>query len=708
MSYEPRSTHQIRTDGNRLASERSLYLRQHGHNPIDWFAWGEEARLRAKSEDKPIFLSIGYASCHWCHVMEKEVFEVDAIAAFMNDHFVCIKVDREERPDLDAVYMEAVQRLTGGGGWPMSVFLTPTLRPFYGGTYFPPEQFLLLAERIDEVFRIQREDVERQGHSLASAIANLPRAGSSGVPATELLEGAIAQARAQFDDAWGGFRGRMKFPTPIRWHFLLHGWRKTGNEHVGRMCRSTLDAMLAGGIRDHVGGGFHRYTVDPTWLVPHFEKMLYDNAQIANLLLEASAVFNEPRYADAAADTLDFLLREMTDDQGGLFASFDADSGGHEGSYYVWTPEELKAVAGDRDGAVLASVFGATQEGNFEGSNVLTRRASCDDVAAKHAIATCEVEAIVSRWNPALRETRNGRARPGLDRKVVASWNGLALSALASAAQLLENPRWLHAAQQLAAFLLRVHLTPDGHLLRASNEGVAQGNGILDDYANVAAGLIDLHQATGEVQYLAQAGKLADIMIREFALPPLGFALTAKDAEAPLGRNVELFDSVEPSGNASALQVLLRMSALTGDQSLRKIVEETLRSHGDRLRQASLEMSWSVDAAVLLEGPLYLVVIAGDASDPRTQALTRAFHKLDPSHAVLVRVPAEGAGDSLAKLSPPCAGKTAIDGVPAAYVCEHGTCQRPTVSPEELRAQLMMGWSGGRFSTSTRSIPPIE
>jgi hypothetical protein len=683
-----RTPAQIRSEGNRLASERSLYLQQHAHNPIDWYPWGPEALGRASAEDKPLFLSIGYASCHWCHVMEHEVFEHDEVAAFMNEHFVCIKVDREERPDLDAVYMEAVQMLSGGGGWPMSVFLTPSLQPFFGATYIPRDRFLSLAARIHEVFLHRRDELEQQAKAVSSAIAAEQASMSEAVLDAALIDQVAQQGWELFDETYGGFRARMKFPTPLRWAFLLHHFRKNGDEASGRKLRQTLDAMLSGGLRDHVGGGFHRYTVDPTWLVPHFEKMLYDNAQLASLYLEASYVFASDKYAEVARDTLQFMLREMLEPGGALCASFDADSGGHEGSFYVWTPAELQQVAGPDDGPVLAALLGATHEGNFEGSNVLTRTAEPRQVASRFGRSPQEVEAMFERWRPALLQARSKRTAPGRDGKVVASWNGLAIAAFSQAHGVLGDDEWLHAARRAADYLWSVHRREDGLLLRASNDGVPTGHGVLDDYAFLAWGLLELHQASGEALHAERARWLIDQAIEQFSLPAGGFYFTGKSTDAPLGRKELTGDAVEPSGQAVMLQCMLRLAALTGERSYLALVEDGLRAHAHLMRAAGMEMAWWADAALRLRGPYHEVVVAGD--EP---GLARAVLQSWPPHAALLRVGPAGPEEETAARFPPTAGKVARGGVSTAYVCQFGSCQAPTTDAAALMRQLMEGWS---------------
>ena len=678
---------------NHLADEISLYLLQHAHNPIDWYAWCEEALQRARDEDKPIFLSIGYASCHWCHVMEHEVFEKEDVAAFMNEHFISIKVDREERPDLDATYMQAVQMLTGSGGWPMSVFLTPDLQPFFGGTYFPHEAFLQLTERVIDVFRSRRSDVDQQ----ASAVAGAIRGSLDGTPAgsfdESLLDHAVREAQASYDPRSGGFRTRMKFPTPVRWHYMLRRYRKTGDGEVAGMVRGTLDHMAAGGIRDHLAGGFHRYTVDDIWLVPHFEKMLYDNAQMASLYVEAGVVFGRPDYLDVARETLDFLLREMRDPDGGIYASFDADSGGQEGTYYVWSVDEIVEVAGPRDGPVLADLLGATKSGNFEGKNVLSRQNPIEQVAADHGTDVGSVRECFERHRPALLAARAQRTPPRLDEKVVTAWNGLAIQALARAGLALNEPRYVDAAAKTADFLLRVHRRPDGSLLRASNDGVAANDGIIDDYGSVAVGLLDVYQATGDIAYLRHARQVVDFAVPRFWREEGGFHLTSVDTRSPLGRRFDPFDNVEPSGNAMMLDALLRLAMLTGREDDRKRVRGSLEAMAEVMRQAGLEMAGWLEVGQRWLGPAYEVVIAGDEAEPSTQRLQAVLRSAMPSHACWGTVPSGGLEGTHAEDLPPAAGKTAAGGQTAGYVCTLGTCQTPTRDPEALIAQVMRGWT---------------
>ena len=680
----PRTPQEIMRDGNHLINEPSVYLQQHAHNPLDWYPWGEEAIAKARAEDKPIFLSIGYSSCHWCHVMEHEVFEHIDVAEFMNEHFVCIKVDREERPDLDSVYMEAVQMITGRGGWPMSVFLTPDLKPFHGGTYFPKDHFMQLTRQIVTVYKEKRGDLEAQSRQIAETIGRASAAASTdgSIPTDKGISAAVAKGKDSYDPVNAGFNQSQKFPTPVKWRFLLHEYRRRGDEDLAEMIVATLEAMQGGGIYDHVGGGFHRYTVDPDWTVPHFEKMLYDNGQLAGLFLEAGVVFGRDDFTATGLDVCDFLLRDMRGKKGGIYASYDADSGGEEGTYYIWSRADITAAVGETDGPALADVLGITEQGNFEhsGSSVLTRR------------STPDVDKLFDRHRDTLRKVRSKRTPPGLDKKVVTSWNGLAIASLAQAYAVTGDKKYLDGARKAADFLLDEHRNDDGSLLRASSEGRTSGEGILDDYAFFADGLLEIYQVSGEVKYLKAARELIDLARTEFGREEGGFYMASSRVDSPLGRRVDYFDSVIPSGMAVMFTDLIKLSALTGETKYLNEVKADLGRWSDLLDRAGLEMAWWFDAAARVNGPYHDVVIAGDSGDPATDALARAILGQLPASAVVSFIPAKGAGKDLLALAPALDGKTALNGAATAYVCEFGVCQAPTTDPDQMREQMLRGW----------------
>ncbi|TFG87600.1 MAG: thioredoxin domain-containing protein, partial [Gemmatimonadales bacterium] len=660
----------IREHGNHLLDEPSLYLQQHSHNPLDWYPWGTEALERARRQDKPIFLSIGYSSCHWCHVMEHEVFEHDDVAEFMNRFFICIKVDREERPDLDRVYMAAVQMMTGRGGWPMSVFLTPDLKPFHGGTYYPHDDFLQVVQRITEIYREDRPGLEQQAAQVADRITS----GSFGLVSAdpdgtrpvgrEVIDVAVQQAKQSFDPVHGGFLQRQKFPTPVKWRFLLHEYRRGGDPQLGEMIAKTCGALSGGGIYDHVGGGFHRYTVDDDWTVPHFEKMPYDNGQLAGLLLEAGVALERSDFIAAGTDVLDFLLDDMRAESGGFFGSFDADSGGLEGSYYVWSRREIAEVAGPVDGPALADLLGVDERGNFEdsGRSVLTLRidrAGLAEIAARHGRSAEELGALFAKHRPALRAARDQRTPPGKDPKIVTSWNGLAIAALAQGYAVTGEEKYLSGARKAADFLLAEHRRADGNLMRASSGGRARGEGVLDDYAYLADALLELYQVSGRTPYLAAAGELVDFALAEFGRPEGGFFLSRQGQDAPLGRTVDAFDSVEPSGIAVMLGNRVKLSAITGRPDYRDRAQADLEQLLPFLQKGGLELAWWLDAVLKLQGPFYDVAIAGDPGRPETAEMIRALLSQLPAGAVLSRIPATGPSDELLALAPALAGKTA-------------------------------------------------
>jgi len=694
---EPRTPAVVRAEGNHLKDESSLYLQQHAHNPIDWYPWGDEALRRAKEQDLPIFLSIGYSSCHWCHVMEEEVFEQDDVATFMNRNFVCIKVDREERPDIDATYMHAVQLITGRGGWPLSVFLTSDLNPFFGGTYFPHDAFVELVHKVHDVYQTQRADLDQQGKMLSERVSALPviKPGTAETPIDEERIATVAsQAEINFDAKYGGFKGKQKFPTPVRWQFLLHYYRKSGDRKYANMTALTLEAMAAGGIYDHVGGGFHRYSTDNKWIVPHFEKMLYDNAQLASLYLEAGAVLERPDFLSVGTDVLDFLIREMRGDEGAFYSSFDADSGGEEGTYYVWTPADIERAVGAEDGPVLAELLRVHEPGNFESNqNVITRNTDLAVVATDFDRDRSDLDGMFHRYREQLRTYRAERVAPGLDRKIVTAWNGLTISALAQAFMVTGLQHYRDAAVQAAAYIWRVHRTADGQLTRASNDGRPSGRAILDDYVCLAAAYLDLFQITNDPDDLSRCIELVEQVRADFGVEQGGWYMTAASADTPIGRRIDMYDSVEPSGNSVMLQTLVRLAAMTGETVYRDDAARTLTRYSGLLSSAALEMSGWFDAASKLAGPYYDVVIAGDPGDPLARELIAATLATVPANAVIASVPAGGAQGRLLELAPALADKPARDGQATAYVCEYGTCQAPTSETVKLRAQMLVGWA---------------
>ena len=630
---------------NRLAGETSPYLLQHAENPVDWHPWGEEAFARARAEDKPILLSIGYAACHWCHVMERESFEDETTAALMNEQFVNVKVDREERPDVDAVYMEAVQSLTGQGGWPMTMFLTPDGEPFFGGTYYPPEprhglpSFRQLLAAVGEAYRDRRDDVAAQA---ATLVESLQRSGRTPPSSEPLTSGLFAEAervlRAQYDPEWGGFGRAPKFPPASTIELLLR-------RGVFDLALGTLDGMRTGGMYDLVGGGFHRYSVDTQWLVPHFEKMLYDNALLVPAYLHAWVLTGEASYRSVVEDTIEYVLRELRLDGGGFASAQDADTEGVEGLTFTWTAEELEGAIGPGRGQLLQP---------FEhGRSILRGRLSADERSA-------------------LFELRERRPKPLRDDKAIAAWNGLMLAALAESGRRLERADWLDAARGLAGFLLGP-LSDGGRLHRTWRNGVAKGTGYLEDYANVAHGLYELHVATGELRWLHEAHRLARLAVELHGDEELGgFFLTPSDGEALVARQKDLDDNPTPSGNSMLAFVLLRLARVWGDDELERRAVGVLRLVRDVIPRAPSAFGWALCALDLhLSPPRELAIVGG----PDSEVARAALRGLDANAVV-----AFGPGEDV----PLLAGKTLVDGRPAVYVCERFACRAPVTEPDQL------------------------
>ena len=615
---------------NKLAGETSPYLLQHARNPVDWHPWGPEALARSKAEDKPIFLSIGYSACHWCHVMEHESFENPAIAALMNEHFVNVKVDREERPDLDQIYMTAVQAMTSHGGWPMSVFLTPDLKPFYGGTYFPPTDsrgmpgFPRVLLGVHQAWVERRDDVLRSAGEMTDQLRSMGSvpAGQGGMDFAVLDEAARALLRA-FDPRHGGFGAAPKFPHPMDLRVLLRQHARTGDAHALHAVRHTLEKMARGGIYDHLGGGFARYSTDESWLVPHFEKMLYDNALLASAYLEAYQATGDPEYARVVRETLDYVLGRMTGPEGGLYSTEDADSEGVEGKYYVWTVSELQSVLGAERAKEFAYVYDVTAHGNWEDHNILNQPKPLDQAAKMLGRNEAELRSDLAEDRARLLAVRDRRIPPGKDTKVLTSWNGLMLAALAEGARVLKDERYLHAAEKAAAFLLDRMRTESGRLLHTYKDGQARLNAYLDDYSNLIDGLTRLFEVTGEPRWIEAALDLSRVLIEEFADPDQGgFFYTGKSHEALIARQKDAYDNATPSGNAMAATALLRLGALTGRDDLTEAGRATLRSVQVVMEKAPTAAGQSLIALDFLLAPAreFAVIAGADPAEFRRRA----------------------------------------------------------------------------------------
>ena len=678
---------------NQLINETSPYLLQHAHNPVDWYPWGEEALRRAREEDKPILLSIGYSACHWCHVMERESFEDPEIAAMMNEHFISIKVDREERPDLDSLYMNAVQALTGSGGWPMTVFLTPDGRPFYGGTYFPPVDrggmpgFPKVMLGVADTYRGRRGDVVQATQQLVSHLQHLAQVPRSLDPLTpDVLHQAYQQLAQSFDFEHGGFGAAPKFPQPMVYEFVLRYYHLTKSPRGLEMVEMTLQKMAYGGIYDQIGGGFHRYSTDPYWLVPHFEKMLYDNALLSRLYLHVYQATGNPLYRRIVEETLDYVLREMTDASGGFYSTQDADSEGVEGKFFVWTPPEIESVLGTGLASLVSGYFGVTESGNFEEKNILNVPIGPESFATEAGVGPEELEAAIVRARPLLLEQRERRVHPARDEKVLSAWNGLMVRSFAEAASILRREDYLKAAEANASFLLR-ELRQDGRLLRTYKDGRASLKGYLEDYAFVADGLLALYEAGFDRRWLDRARSLADDMVELFRDGDQdGFYDTGEDHEALIVRPRDLFDNATPCGSSVAVDVLLHLSVLTGDGEYARRGAGVLRSMQQHMARAPMGMGhWLCALDFYLSTPKE-VAIVGDRSAPSTQALLEVLYGRYLPNKVVA-----GSDSGLEQDHPEIPllqGRGAIDGQPTAYVCQNYVCQLPVTEPEALASQL--------------------
>jgi uncharacterized protein len=653
---------------NRLARETSPYLLQHRDNPVDWFPWGEEARARACELDRPILLSVGYSACHWCHVMERESFEDAETAAYMNEHFVCVKVDREERPDVDALYMEAVQAFSGHGGWPMTVFCDPEGVPFYAGTYFPPDEsrgmpsFRMVMEAVVDAFGGRRDELARQAARMRARLGAIGAVEArEGSPGEELLDAAIEALRASADQARGGFGGAPKFPPSAALELLLARGERA---HVER----TLDAMMAGGIYDQLGGGFARYSVDAAWRVPHFEKMLYDNALLARAYLHGWQALGHERYRRICQETLDWALREMRGPEGGFYAALDADSEGEEGRFYVWTPAQLREALGE-DAAAAIDFFGVTEAGNFEGRNVLHRAGGA---------AAPEPDGLEAARR-ALLAARGGRVRPGLDDKRLAAWNALMLAALAEAGAALGRADYLDAARRCADFVLGEMRDEEGRLLRTYKHGGARLNAYLEDHAFLLEALLTLYEASFEARWFEAAKALAQTTIARFGDAERGgFFSTSSDHEALIARRKEIGDHPIPSGNSAIAFGLLRLAALSGERSYEQRAEGVFRLFAPAASRQPEAFAHLLRALDFHLSPTVEVALIGDDLS-ELAAVVRSEHR---PHQVLAGGP-EGSA-----VPPLLADRPAVDDRPTAYVCEHFACKAPVTDPEAL-AELL-------------------
>jgi len=680
---------------NRLASETSPYLLQHKDNPVDWYPWGPEAIERAKAEDKPIFLSIGYSACHWCHVMEHESFENDEIAALMNEKFVNIKVDREERPDLDHIYMNAVQMMTGRGGWPMSVFLTPDLEPFYGGTYWPPHGrmgipgFVQVIAAIDEGWRTRRKQVNEQGARLTQHLREFEIGKRSDAgPSMELLQTAAAKLQREFDTVHGGFGSQPKFPHSMALQFMLRVWHRTGRGGLLDMVRLNLDKMAQGGIYDHLGGGFARYSVDERWLVPHFEKMLYDNALLTGAYLDGYLATGESKYACVVKETLDYVLNYMTDERGAFHSTEDADSEGEEGKFYVWTPDEVKRVLGEECGERFCYVYDVSETGNFEGKNILNLPKTIEQCAKLKGWDPEPLRAELAESRRKLLEIRDRRVRPGKDDKVLVSWNALMIESMARAAGVLDEPRYLQAAAGAAEFVLREMSRDDGRLLHCWRHGQAKLDAYLDDYAYLINSLVTLYEADFDERWIDEAVRLADIVLEHFADREAGgFFYTADDHERLITRNKEMDDSDVPSGNSMAATALLRLGKLCGRDDYMEAARSVVDLAVGVMDRLPLGMGQMLVAADMVLGSMPEIAVVGDKTGQDTApAISDLRKRFIPRRVVACRSPKETGGS--AALDPLFSGKESVQAEPTVFLCDNFACEAPVAGTQAVTELL--------------------
>ena len=681
---------------NHLAQETSPYLLQHKDNPVDWYPWGEEALQKAKAEQKPIFLSIGYSACHWCHVMEHESFENPEIAALMNEHFVSIKVDREERPDLDEIYMNAVQLMTGQGGWPMSVFLTPDLKPFYGGTYFPPHDmygrpgFVRVLSGVARAFREQRQEIEESAEQM---VENLQHSFAVSGADAEIQEGLIERACREmirrFDERYGGFGGAPKFPHSMDIALLLRYARRTGDAEAQRMAGFSLERMARGGIYDQVGGGFHRYATDERWLIPHFEKMLYDNALLAKTYCEAWQFTKHIYFKKVVKETLDYVLREMTSPEGGFYSTQDADSEGEEGKYFVWTPEEIFNVLGEEKGKIACRYYGVETGGNFEhGSSVLSIPNEDGVVEKLFEITSEALVQIIKETNCKLFARRAQRVKPGRDEKVLTDWNGLMISAMAFAGNALGEKRYVEAAEKAAELLLKkLWDRYRTRLLHVYKDEKAHTDGFLSDYANVVLALLDTYEASQNAKWLLEAETIARAMIERFWDEQDGaFFFTGHGQENLIARSKNAMDNALPSGNSIAILCLLRLAEMTGKEEYREKGMISLRVFSLMMDHVPVGFTQMLSALDFHLAPPKEIVLAGESEESVGEMKAAIFGEFIPNKVVLYATNAQR--EALGRFTTIVEGKTAIKGTVTAYVCENYSCRQPVTTVASLKQEL--------------------
>ncbi|MDR3567274.1 MAG: thioredoxin domain-containing protein [Syntrophobacteraceae bacterium] len=679
---------------NRLAGEKSPYLLQHAENPVEWYPWGEEAFRKARSEDKPIFLSIGYSTCHWCHVMEHESFEDEEVAAVLNRNFVSIKVDREERPDIDQVYMTACQAATGSGGWPLSIFMGPDRKPFYAGTYFPKQSrmgrpgFVEVAERIAELWAGERDHLGGVSEKLSRAMESGGGEHAAELPGRDLTETAYKGLSKTFDPVHGGFGAAPKFPTAHNLSFLTRWHGRNPDSNGLQMVEKTLLAMRSGGIFDQIGFGFHRYSVDEKWIEPHFEKMLYDQAMLALAYTDAYLATGKARYGAVAGEIFEYAMRDMLGPEGGFHSAQDADSEGKEGVFYTWTPEQVAKILGKDEAGVFCRAYGVTSRGNFHGgASILNIAAPFEKLAADLGMDLHELERLLEDGRLRLFEEREKRVHPFKDDKILAAWNGLMIAALARGAQALGESLYAGAAVGAANFVLREMQNDAGRIYRRYRRGEVANPGYADDYAFLIWGLIELYETVFDVAWLAQAVRLQEEMTRIFGAPDGGFYFCGNDTEQMIVKERPLYDAALPSGNSVAAMNLLRLGRMTGDPQFEKQADLLMRSFAREVSKYPAAYTQFLQALDFAHGPTREIIVAGDLSSPKTKEMIDCVWRAHSPNRVLLVKESGTPGDELAKIAP-FSASIVPESAPAAYVCQGYSCQNPARSVSELRAIL--------------------
>lgn len=685
---------------NRLAKEKSPYLLMHAENPVDWYPWGIDAFERAEREDKPVFLSIGYSSCHWCHVMERESFMDEEVAALLNNAFVCVKVDREERPDIDSVYMTASYAMTGKGGWPLTMILTPDKKPFFAATYLPKEGgmgglgLMELVPDIERAWKNERQNIIKAGEAVIATLSKIEDYifDQNGDVGESILSEAFRELKENFDFRHGGFGGSPKFPSAHNIFFLLRYWKRGNNVHALEMAEATLRGIGLGGIRDHIGGGFHRYSTDAKWKLPHFEKMLYDQAVIGMASVEAYLATGNAFYEDMAKDAFDYVLKDMTSSEGGFWCAEDADSEGVEGKFYLWNEEELCDALGKGDAEFIAKVFNVEKNGNFldeatgekTGKNVLYMTGTIERNAVKLGMAIEDFRSRFYSMREKLRSKRSLRARPMKDDKILTDMNGVMIAALSMGARAFSMPRYAAAAKAAARFALENMKTKGGGLLHLYGGFPVSAEGFLADYAFLVWGFLELYETTFEEEFLFEAMRLNDVVISRFSDKRGGFYLTSDTAERVLVRQKEFYDGAFPSGNSVTVHNLLRLWLITGDKNLLKIAEDAVRFASARIKEVPSAHLHLLSAVDFMLGPSYHIAIAGQRGEPDTEALINALSRSFVLNRVLLFMPSNFESECLSGLSPSIKGVSRVGGKAAVYVCKSGACLPPVTTVTEL------------------------